>query len=322
MGKRKFSKAFQRFDYARRNIKKTFRSATARGSNRLTLGQKLQSYPTPLTTHHDRGTIYTRKRMPYRKKKAWKSFTRKVQHVIQKVTGSKSFVMTRQTNGANAINKQAYTNIHTFMGLSGSPSAESAMADVSQLFDLSVQYGFTTQKTASKLCVTGILCETQVHNIGADDCWLDCYYWKCIKPVTSVLSSFAGLWIDSLADTKDMYPPLGSGLSPNDYGVTPFQAGAQFPKCVRIWKKTRQLLGPGSTVQVETRSAKNYIRSYAHDEDYCMDRCTEGILFMWYGVPTVAAPTASIATLAFSTNVNYTFHVVSQAEYHTGTNVV
>lgn len=284
-------------------------------------GGSSRKYPAALTAHHDRGTIYRYKRMPYRRKRQWKNFTRKVQHVLQKTTGSKFTVITRKGNATSPAGAQGYFNIHTVMGLNGSASTSESCRDVSHLFDLAVQAGIINQKNAGKIVVTGFMAETQIHNIGSEDVWLDCYYWRCKKPVpkSTATDGFGVLWAESMTDMLGIFPPGGSKPNPNSYGVTPFQGGNQMAKSIRIWKKTRQLIAPGNTIQLETRSGKNYVRSWAFDEEYAMDRCTEGILFLWYGVPTAANDVSTATSLQFSTNVNYTWHVIMEAQQFSGT---
>lgn len=292
------------------NFMHSFMSSRTRQKN-------LQSYPRPITGQRDQSQLYRRKRMPFRRRKRWVQFKRRVNAVIEKRTGVKFTVLVNTQNATSSANKQGYTNIHTIMGLNGTATSTN---DVSILLDYAVIGGLITSKTAGKIVITGCLCETQVHNVGLEDAWLDCYYWRSKKQVPTSLGDFGAVWVDALVDTIGLFPVGGSALDPNDYGATPFQ-GVQLAKTVRVFKKTRTLLTPGGVVQVETRSGKNYPRTWSFDEEYSMDRCTEGVFFVFYGVPTAVATIAEGVNLRFTTNKNYSWHIVQDARLHAGTNL-
>lgn len=277
---------------------------------------RLRSYPRPITVQRDQSTLYRRRGMPRFRRRRWVRFNRKVSAVIQKHVGSKYTVLLRNVAGTSAANKQGQSSIHTILGLNGSSTDTN---DVSQLFDAAVNAGFITTKLSGKLMITGVLCETQISNESVGEVWLDCYYWRAKKPLTTAIANMGALWTDALTDLASIAPIGGSTLDPSDYGVTPFQ-GPQLAKQVRIWRKTRTLLPVGGVVQIETRSAKNYLRSWTFDEDYSMDRITEGVYFVWYGVPTAVNTTADNTAIRFSTNVNYTWKVIEDAQFHGGTN--
>jgi len=66
-----------------------FGRRTTRNLRRVTSGRGI-------TTQYDRSRVYRKKRMPRRKKKAWKRFVRKAQAAIDKTLGSYSIVLNDQ----------------------------------------------------------------------------------------------------------------------------------------------------------------------------------------------------------------------------------
>lgn len=276
----------------------------------------LRSNPIPITGENDVSQNYRRRRMPRRKRVAWKRFSRKVQAVDLKSLGSNYHVITRQEVLTSAGDKQIASHIHTVLGLNG----DGFTNDVSLLFDrLLGANPNVSDKDASRLIVKGWLAETQVLNDGGTTCYLDLYYWRCKKPVPAALDSVRSVINNSFTDMASNFPLGGSSMSMTDYGVTPFQA-PQFSQSFQVWKKIRTKLGVGGVTQIETRSGKNYFRSWGHDEEYSTDRCTEGVFMVAYGTPTALNTTSAPVTLRFSTNVNYTWTYKENAVQSAGTN--
>jgi len=246
--------------------------------------------------------------MPRRRKRAWIKYSRKVKAVIQSSLGSNFFIILRSAVVQNNLNKQAVYNGHTVMGLNG---AATDTNDVSQIFDRAIAASLLSQKDSGRLMVTGWMAETQVVNSGTAPAYLDMYYWRCTRLVPAALNKFENVWSNALTDMTPNFPIGGSALDIADYGITPFQGVSRH---CQIWKKVRTKLEAGEVTQVETRSGRNYYRMWGFDEEYSMaPRCTEGIFFVFYGVPTTTAAFGDTCTLRFATNVNYTWKVLENA---------
>lgn len=265
----------------------------------------------PLTNQRDMGTMYRRKRMPYRRRKRWISFKRKVQAVTQQMTGKLQNIILRGGNVTSLANKQTGYGGHCVMGLNGDGDTN----DVSYLFDRANTFlGGGFLKTAMKIQVTGWMCETQIQNESAAETsspsgvWCDLYYWRCKRRISSITDSFLGVWTEALGDLSSTVPIGGSILDWNDYGITPFQGG--LAKGITIWKKVRTYLPPGGVTQIETRSGKNYSRVWGTDEEYSMDTCTEGVFMIFYGTPSTTNATADPVNVRLSTNKNYTWRII------------
>jgi len=255
--------------------------------------------------------------MPRFRRKRWGSFKKRVKAVIGSTVASKYTVFVQSVTIASVANKQASSSCHTVMGLNG---AVNQTDDVSSLFLAAFNAGLLQTQRSGRIVVTGWLCETQVYNAGSNAAWVDMYYWRCKRRVSTVLPNFSTVWSNALADMSGVIVPAGgSTLDVADYGVTPFQ-GPELAKSVQIWKKTRALLPVAGVIQVETRSGKNYMRDWTNDEEYSMDTCTEGVFFVVYGVPG-ANLNADATTVKFSVNKNYTWKVVENASYMGATNV-
>lgn len=292
----------------------------ARTNSRTNSTRQLRSDPFPITGENDASRTYRRKPMPRRKRRAWVKFTKRVGAVQLKNVGSNYLVLTRtQTLTADA-NKQTATGIHTALGLN---SASRFCNDMAQI---SAMAGGVSNQSAypNKFVVSGWMMETQIKNDSASQVYIDLYYWRCTKRVPRVIDGLdtdaSALVTAGLGDLVPANPTGGSSLDIADYGVTPFQS-PQFYKSCKVYKKLRVKLAVGGVTQIETRSGRNYFRNYGIDEDYGMDRCTEGVLMFTYGTPSATNATSDPVTLRLSTNVNYTYKVLLANRMGGGTNV-
>lgn len=288
-------------------------------------GTRTRSAPAPITGESDFRTTYRRKPFPRRRKKQWIRFTKKVKHVLHKQVAKKSIVYVKALDFASTDNKQGVSSAHTVLASNGvGPSAD----DISYVFDRVLQEELVSTpglaKDNLKCVITGWLSETQVINTSATStAYIDMYYWRCIGNVPNSLGSVTQVLTDGFADINSVPPAGGSPLDLLDYGVTPFQC-PQFSKHFKVWKKTRVKLAPGGVTQIETRSGKDYVRTWSHDEHYSFLRgVSEGVYFIAYGTPDplIAATYARAVTLRTLTNTNITYRVVANNVFTGSTNV-
>jgi len=87
-----------------------FSNKRFRGPKSATLGSNTSKMITGqgVTQQHDARTIYTKKNMPYRKKRRWKRFVRQVHYVAEKDLGTQTFVFNKtfagtDTTGQNVV---------------------------------------------------------------------------------------------------------------------------------------------------------------------------------------------------------------------------
>lgn len=275
-----------------------------------------KAYPPPITGESDWRAVYRKKRFPRGRKRRWVKFVRKVRHVISKTHASQFNVIVRTSTVSQTAGEQEPSDIFTVLGGS---SSVGQFDDISYLMDRAFATripeqtaGLTTEKESMRIVISGWMAECCITNTGATLAYLDCYYWRTKANVKKEHIGFTQLWTESLTDIGTNIVPTASEtpLSPKDYGVTPFQ-GTQLAKSVVIWKKTRIKIPPGGTTQMEMRSGKDYYRTWAFDEDYCLLRgVTEGVFFIQYGAPGVLSPITSGSQLVYTTNTNYTWKAV------------
>lgn len=288
-----------------------------------TKSSRMSSNPAPITGESDWRKVYTRRPMPRRRRKRWVSFKRKVAHVVQHQVAPKFQVFTRSVSTSAAENTQNVVLLHTVLGGNGSSPETNDVRELVERAQAIMPPEVVTPAsilTPWRIHVTGWMIETQVTNRETYPIYIDMYYWRTKKDTPVELANVYALWEDSVADVVQNDPSIGGQIAIGDYGVTPFQ-GVQLAKHIQIWRKQRVKLAGGSTTQVEQRSGRNYRFDYSVVEHYSLlRRATEGILMVFYGSPGIYGVVPTLAALSrpaivdVSTNVNYTWRVISSGK--------
>lgn len=249
--------------------------------------------------HHDYATVYKRRRQPYRKRKRWVKFTRKVQRVIEKQVSPKFQVILSQSQMASIANKQDKNSVATVLGSYGSAGYAN---DIEQLF--------ARDTGIERIHLTGYLMETMITNTGANECYLDCYYWVARKSVpVGDAGNVDALIINGLSKLDARFPVGGSSLDINDYGCTPFQSG-DFTRAINAYKKVRVKLGPGATTQLKIGGKlSNFINKDSASKYTFIRGLSRGIFFVCYGTPNATNTVASPTALNISVNRSLTYRV-------------
>jgi len=261
------------------------------------------SYATPsgiTTDHHDATLVYRRRRQPYKKRKRWIKFTRKVKRVMESDASPKYQVILSDYTGTSSANKQLLITQSTLLGSYGYSNISD---DIKQLFSRDVG--------VERFHVTGALMETMVANTGASTAYVDCYYWRCKKSVpVGAATDVGNLWTKGLLDLETRAPSGGSSLDVYDYGVTPFQSNA-FTRFINVYKKVRIKLGAGETTQLKIgRKLSRFINVDSASQFTALKGLTEGILFVAYGTPSSTNTVCNPVTIQVSINKNLTYRVL------------
>lgn len=210
------------------------------------------------------------------------------------------------------------SSVHTVLGAFGEGGTTDDMNYLLQtaVINADVEGPTAVASQQLKIVVTGWMVETQIVNESSNTAYIDMYYWKCKRnnPASTTgqpaINSIAQLFAESVEDIAINRPVVAgvNKLTSTLYGVTPFQ-GSEFAKTIRIYKKVRVKMAPGGVTQIEQRSARNYFISGSFAEKYSMIQGkTEGIMFVFYGVPTATQNPAPVS-LRFLTNKNYTWRM-------------
>lgn len=208
-----------------------------------------------ITQQHDSRTVYRRKRMPYRKRRAWKKFTQKVNAVQLKSIGSRICLLNKQvTSTAGAVGGPAQSfQFHMIYGKKG---------DDSNVTSSGVNDIWVAAKTQSssllnneKYYFASAILDLTATNQGTAVQEVDIYhivFWNEVRdthPEASV----------TRAETETSTTTGLTALSMTDRGCTPFE----FPLLIRntgmkILKKMKYFVSPGSAITYQIRDPRNW----------------------------------------------------------------
>lgn len=258
-----------------------YRSAGSRTTTRR--NRKKSTAGVGVTGQYDRKMVYLRKRMPRRKRVAWRRFKQKVNAVAEKDLGSNTVLF---NTGIVASNTTAGNQLAFTLGLYGQQSAVVGLNDLTLLsnlgnesnptlvdgvtLDLSTKYMFqsavldvTLQNVSTFTSADG----TTVTNPSEARLEVDVYEVTMRRPSmrssTQVQSIFDALDYNATFDRpiKDNNAtPSTTEISPRTRGATPFEFGTSIGYWgLKIWKKTKFILSQGETMTYQIRDPRRHV---------------------------------------------------------------
>lgn len=214
---------------------------------------------TGITKQHDVKYQYTKRRMPYKKRKRWVQHVKKVQAVMNKDQGTKTVVFnTNLTTSISASGLQNY-NFHCLYGKSGQASSEIGSQDLKRIFDNATLTGNTSQKLTFKSAVFDM---TMTNNATAK-LEVDVYvlkHWGSSADTslnTSAVNAAANTALPNV-NGNSYFSEVNLGKR----GVTLFDLPNFFRYAkVSVLKKIKYFIEPGDGVTYQVRDPKNRIIS-------------------------------------------------------------
>lgn len=210
-----------------------------------------------ITGQFDKTLIYKKKKMPYRKKKSWISFSRKVRAVFEKELGTKTVLFNTQIQGTNGIGLQGILTI----GLYGCDGlADAAVSNYCGLKDLNQIMSNdpmdVTGKAKFKSAVLDVTFSAASNNTAATE--VDVYeLWFNGKdcPFTSVNAIFGA----AEANTGTI-SGAGTEIRIVDRGATPFDLPNAFSiGHFSVAKKMKYFLPPAGTFTYQIRDPRTFV---------------------------------------------------------------
>lgn len=211
-----------------------------------------------VTNQYDRKTVYRKKRMPYRKKKNWIKFSKKVNYVVDKSLAKRTIVLNDQfTLGNNGVNLQCYGIVHLYgkKGTSNAPyptiEHELGQSDVSTL--MGSDTATDNLNEGLRFC-SGIL-DMTIRNYDSNDTLeVDLYEIMYTKDIAQPN------FISAMQTLQSATPAIGSTTPVNLHtrGMTPFDISLLLQQGIKIQKKTKYLLAPNECATYQIRDPKNY----------------------------------------------------------------
>lgn len=230
-----------------------------------------------VTFEDDRKTIYRRKRMPFRKRKAWRNFNRKVKTVAEKNLGTRTVVF---NTSFDFINANAGEQVVGYCALYGLESPNTFLNDLKYISNLENRgnptqaLGITVDDNTKFFFHSGIL-DITMRNISGDTgseetliSWMtletDVYEIVFSRRAVSGSTNYdniEGLFSASLEPVIDDNNAVGEVVvTLDDRGATPWD----FPSILsrygmKILKKTKYFIRSGQTATYQIRDPKRRV---------------------------------------------------------------
>lgn len=270
-----------------------------------------------VTSQYDKKTIYRKKTMPRRKRRAWVKYVRKVNAVLMKDYGTKTVLRNSQLTRSWADDTQDFFGGALF-GKDGAidTTGRFGLDDLRQIFNNDPDLA---QPTSRASFISGVLdlTFTNMSRVTGDannnpGMEIDIYELKFTK---SVDGDTMGVLLSTAASNTDAINGLVGQITMNNRGATPFDLPDFCAQGVKILKKTKFFLSPGQVATYQYRDPKNYVvrkdRVDDGDNNFVLPYKTHGILFVSKGVPT-ADPTAVLKSLQVGATRKYAYKVLQK----------
>jgi len=281
---------------------------TISGSKKpLSIGYlKKRSVP-GVTRQHDFQNQYKRKRMPYRKKKSWVKFVKKVRAVNAKEEGTKTVLFNASNISEITTSDSQQYKFVSLYGRKGSiPSTEIGSNDLSYIFSNGTESSLGAQKLTFKSAVL----DMTVSNTGTNKVELDLYVLTFWGDATS--ASFNDCLSAGASDTPLLNPNADNyfgALNLGRRGCTPFELPnfIRNAKCT-IQKKTKYFIPNGDTFTYQIRDAKEHHISEVsvqQDGTPAIKGLTQCLLMVWKPV-VGSSTTGNEITLGVTRKYSFT----------------
>lgn len=218
---------------------------------------KKKSATNTVTAQYDTTMQYRRKKMPYRKKKAWIKFSRKVNAVISKAHGTKTAVFNgtcyRQIAGGSA--EQGVLGCFLY-GKSGIWNQGGGIAEVG-LRDL---YEMVKDRADDnrKFMYTSAVLDLTAKNVGTANLEVDVYFVSFGEDLSEKGECFQEAVRAAEAETSTINAQY-TGLTLQQRGVTLFDLPVLTKALkMKIWNKRKYFLPVGQTFTYQYRDPKNH----------------------------------------------------------------
>lgn len=304
--------------YRRRSIKqKSYLRLGAAAAGRLVKAygnyRKQKSYgggtsAAPVTSQHEYTTVYKKRRMPARKRKAWKTFVRKTQAVNLKEAPLRTFVYAENNNIYAGNNLCGYFAVNLY-GDSGpqrvlggvAASGRGGMNQMNTL--LSNVYG--ANAGARRIRMESACMELTLKNVNTTAVAIvEMYYFKARKMLES--DSVTSMSVESYYEDGFLTSEQGynlTGIGATTHGTTPFNSPL-FTRHFKITKKVRVQLGGGEVASFQIRDPRNHLIQTSDVFRYAANpRRFQGIFLQIYGQPDTAGFLQSNGTTSASVKV-------------------
>lgn len=259
--------------------------------------------------------------MPWRKKKAWKRFSKKVRAVLYSNLGLRIAKMVSPAYISQAADFSTFYSANLYptsgpastvgtVGIAGT-SGTGNYDDLGMIFARENGSGLIgSLYKGDKFMFQSACLDILITNLYNTPCIIEVYYWKAKDTLGTALTTedtLEELYNVGFAAGSGHMAVIGTGtaLGANQPGTGPFSNPA-FCHYITIVKKTQILLSPSATTTLQLRDPKNH-RIYGEtlSNSSVKRGLTRGIFLQCYGAPTSANSYSGTSLKIFTTR---TYH--------------
>lgn len=266
-------------NYARQGLARVARLNAARSRSYTTQSRKKVTFGAGVLggTNADRRNVYRKKNMPYRKKRRWKSFLRKVNAVSEKELGTRTVLFndsiaqqwsTAAQQGCVTLALYSITNatlgyLNDLNNIGSYENTANPTAAAGITVEQSTKYLFQsavmdlTIRNTSKRVVN----ESPTYELDPNcSLELDVYEMSFKEDSNNSTQSFTSMSAVLNAYDTQQIGGTGSGISIEDRGATPFELPVALGRMkVKVWRKTKYFIPAGQTITHQMRDPKRHV---------------------------------------------------------------
>lgn len=268
-----------------------------------------------VTSQFDKMTVYRKKKMPWKKRKRWVGFVKKVRAAIMKDIGTKTVLRNGQMTSSFATDGQGVLAA-TLYGFDGaaSTSVQQGQDDVKKIFQNDPDL---TDPTAVALFASGVLDLTMTNtsstvsnqNLGLEVDVYDIVFRRDLDGIDPIN------WLNSCLTATGPINSLTPQISLVDRGATLFEIPDAAAKGMKILSKKKYFLGSGEVATYQLRDSRN--RSFrsdlvdTSDNNFVWKGATRTLIIITKGVPT-ASPLEVTKVLQVGVTRKYAYKIISK----------
>lgn len=264
-----------------------------------------------VTSQHDAKTIYRKKRMPRRKRKAWGKFSKKVHAVLDKSTGTKTHLKNNVDALSAATGSQVFATYNMY-GMNGADLLGSrGNADLVAIFSNYIN--------ADKLILKSAVLDITIENTNSvEPIEVDIYHvrYNNEHEANTPLATFIN------GASNAVVPSGKTAVSILDRGASPFDIPLALSiGRITIVKKTKVFLGVRNSTTYQIRDPRNRmvtkydINNQTTGYNYVKPGMTQGIILIAKNTPGGAGATTFMSV---GCTTKYSYGILESAPVETG----
>lgn len=194
---------------------------------------------------------YSKKRMPRRKKKQWKKFSKKVKAVFNKQLAP-TFMLRRETGTVSSADNLQTSFTSLLYGGNGT-SGSNDLQVIKQ--SLGVTVGLNKLKYRFESAVLDLALQASSENTNT--CYVDIYEILCRKSLANANYNSPNSLFQDMSNIANQDPNADTKISYTDIGSTPF-TNVLFCSYFKILNKRTLTLSPGQVAELQMRDSTNH----------------------------------------------------------------